>query len=141
MLFNWYHLTCAKLLGSNITTNISTTILPQKFKCNLCLTKTKCHTCSRKYFPRSLRVNCINCENSFCANCVKASSSKSIKTFLSTDNDFYCEDCDNNFACIKCEMPCTDLEDSEPSIQCDSCKKWCHFKCSKLKVRQFNKLG
>ena len=36
---------------------------------------------------------------------------------------------------------CEDFENSEPSIYCDSCKKWIHFRCTKLTPKQFNKMG
>ena len=47
----------------------------------------------------------------------------------------------DSYSCAKCGKPCEDLEDSEPSILCDSCNKWIHYKCSKQTVNQFNKLG
>ncbi len=133
--FNWYHLTCARHLNSKLSNSLS-----QKFRCNLCIQKTKCHTCGRKYFSRSKRVNCINCENSFCSKCA-VKLDNTINYFLTPENDFYCKDCDDSFLCLKCDKPCEEGESSEPSILCDSCKKWSHFKCTKLQVRQFNKFG
>ena len=130
---NWYHNSC-----TNITGPISTSA--NNFKCDLCLATTHCHACNKKYYPRSQRVNCINCSNSFCSNCAVLAG-KGIKYYLSPENDFFCTECDSNFSCVKCEKPCEDFENSEPSIFCNSCHKWLHFGCSKLKVKQFNKLG
>ena len=109
--------------------------------CHLCSTKNMCHFCNKKYTERSLRVNCVNCENSFCSKCVPTISGKNIRHFLCPQQTFYCQDCDKKYFCEKCEKPCQDLQGSDPSIFCDSCKKWAHFKCSSLKAKQFNKLG
>ena len=128
---SWYHLSCVNLTSNNY---------PFKFKCNLCVSKTNCHNCGTKYYPRSHKVHCLNCSHSFCSNCAGLSG-KNIKFFLSPENDFFCNSCDNNFSCIKCEKPCEDLPNSEPSIFCDSCNRWLHFNCSKLKAKQFNKFG
>ena len=136
--FNWYHLSCTNLLKKDFNSLCRTN---KKFLCNLCLTKKVCHHCNKKYTGRSLRVNCVNCESTFCSKCVPLISAKNIRHFLSTEQNFYCPDCDSNYFCEKCEKPCQDLEDSDPSIFCDSCKKWTHFKCSSLKAKQFNKLG
>ena len=136
--FNWYHLSCENVTKSDL--RIFDKTPSKKFKCKLCLTKTHCHTCNCKYYPRSQRVNCINCSHSFCKKCIEWSG-KNMKHFLSPENDFYCTECDGNFLCSKCEKPCEDLENSEPSIFCNCCHRWLHFQCSQLKVRQFNKLG
>ena len=135
--YTWYHLNCANSsrMQSHILTNSS-----QNFKCNLCCTKSNCSSCNRKYFSRSLRLNCINCESSFCSKCI-SSLGLDMKFFLCPENDFYCPSCDENFSCIKCRKPCEDFEDSEPCILCDSCNRWLHFKCSRLTTKQFNKLG
>jgi len=133
--FNWYHQACAKIIDPNFKN-----VLSKKFRCNLCTQKTNCHSCARKYYPRSLRVNCVNCENSFCSKCAATDEHK-INFFLTPENDFYCQNCDQNFLCNKCAKPCENSENSEPSILCDSCKKWTHFRCSKLSIKQFNKYG
>ena len=78
--FNWYHYSCQNFKGPISTTN--------KFKCDLCLSKTNCHACQKKYYPRSLRVNCINCSHSFCSKCA-AQTGKNIKFYLSPNNDFF----------------------------------------------------
>ena len=136
--FNWYHLSCTNLSKKDFNTLCRTNGI---FLCNLCLTKQNCHHCSKTFTRRSLRVNCVNCENSYCSKCVPLVSDRNIRYFLSPEQTFYCQDCDWNYFCEKCEKPCLDLEDSDPSIFCDSCKKWTHFKCSSLKLKQFNKLG
>ena len=133
----WYHVTCANLPKYALHAYKNKT---EKFKCNLCSTKTNCHFCEKKY-PRGQRVHCLNCSHSFCSKCVSLQSGKNISSFLSSENEFYCSECDKNFLCIKCEKPCEDSQDAEPSIFCDCCKRWLHFKCSRLKVQQFNKLG
>ena len=136
--YNWYHLSCENLTKSDL--RVYEKNPSKKFICKFCLTKTHCHACKRKYYSRSLRANCINCSNSFCKNCVELTG-KTMKYFLSPESDFCCDNCDENFSCSKCGKPCEDFENSEPSIFCNSCNKWLHFQCSKLKVRQFNKLG
>ena len=134
----WYHLSCTKFMSSIQRTYKNSS---RKFICNLCSSKTNCHSCNKKYYPRSQRVHCLNCSQSYCSKCVASYSGKNIKFFLSPDNEFYCDKCDKDFSCAKCEKSCEDSEDSEPSIFCDCCNRWLHFKCSQLKAKQFNKLG
>ena len=78
--FNWYHKSCQNSNGPISKAN--------KKYCDLCLSKTNCHACCKKFFPRSLRVNCINCSNSFCSTCV-AKTEKNIKFYLCPENDFF----------------------------------------------------
>ena len=137
--FNWYHYTCAKLTKKDFNDFCNNP--RKKFICSLCLTKKSCHHCGKSYTSRSLRVNCVNCENTFCSKCVPLVSGKNIRHFLSAQHTFYCHDCDESYSCLKCEKPCQDLADSDPSIFCNCCLKWIHFKCSSLKAKQFNKLG
>ena len=88
----WYHGTCTHLTNAVLHTFKNTS---KKFKCNLCSTKTNCHSCNKKYYPRSQRVHCLNCSHSYCSKCI--SSGKNIKFFLSPENEFYCNDCDKDF--------------------------------------------
>ena len=135
--YNWFHTHCSGLKKSEVAQIRSSN---QTFKCLLCTSKLNCHLCSRKFNPRSLRINCINCEHSFCSKCA-ALSGNSVRFYLSPNQDFYCKDCDDTYACLKCEKPCETSPDSDPSILCNSCNKWIHFGCSRLNARQFNKLG
>jgi len=135
--FNWFHSSCSGLSKVELRKIKHSNL---KFKCTLCLNKSNCHFSLRKYNPRSLRVNCLNCENSFCSKCAALSGSN-IRSFLTPDKSFYCNNCDETYACLKCKKPCEELPDSDPSIFCECCKRWIHFNCSQLTVRQFNKLG
>ena len=130
--FNWFHSICEGINKNNCN---------QNFICSICKSKTSCHACSRRYFPRSYRVNCVNCENTYCSKCLNDLKDINIKYFLTPENDFFCKNCDENFLCMKCDLPCENSDGSAPSIFCDLCKKWLHFKCSRLGLRQFNKLG
>ena len=136
--FNWFHLSCIKLKGSQY--DKSQNHNRNKYKCYLCITKTNCHGCQKPYFSRSKRVNCANCENSYCRLCVLKTNGE-INSYLKPDKTYYCKDCDKNYLCTKCQKPCEDSEYSEPSIYCDSCKNWIHFRCTKLTPKQFNKMG
>ena len=136
--FNWFHSPCAEI--TNKQHNDKQKSGNRKFKCYLCLTKSNCHGCQKNFFPRSKRVHCANCENSFCRVCVLKNNGE-INCFLRPENTYYCNKCDKNYSCIKCKKPCEDFENSEPSIYCDSCKRWVHFKCTKLTPKQFNKMG
>ena len=136
--FNWFHLSCVDLANKQNDKNQKSNC--KKYKCYLCRTKTNCHGCHKLYFARSKKVNCANCENSFCRQCVLSNNGQ-INCYLNPQNTYYCNECDKSYSCMKCEKPCEDSEQSEPSIYCDSCKKWIHFRCTKLTPKQFNKLG
>ena len=77
--FNWYHFTCSKLTKKEF--NVFCNNINKKFICSLCLTKNSCHHCGKSYNNRSLRVNCVNCENTFCSKCVPLVQGKNIRHF------------------------------------------------------------
>ena len=84
-------------------------------------------------------VTCICCNSRICTSCLpipiyQISLNNGVK-------QYYCQSCSIIYPCQVCQKPCENFPDREASILCDSCNKWEHVSCSKLKISQFNKLG
>ena len=90
--FSWYHHHCVSLSSNFITKSKNS---KNSFVCNLCKLKTQCSSCNAKNYPRSYRVICINCENSFCSDCTFRETGNNIKFFMKPDVNFYCKKCRN----------------------------------------------
>ena len=127
----WYHDECTFLNKNRLN----------QFRRNPNL-KYRCHICSRVRFCGSCKISisnknsihCFNCFLSLCSNCSLKSSSE-ISIINSKDDLYYlCQECSDEQICPLCNKI-----SQNDCIMCDHCKKWIHYKCSKLTKTQINR--
>ena len=134
---NSFHLMCTKFTKKHLN------IMKKngaKFTCAICTNKKQCDKCdiSLSSYPKG--IYCVDCHDFLCVGCLPLSNEE-IHKFLTTKQPYYCKKCVAHFYCPECDKLCEDFDEAEPSILCNLCGNWTHLKCSKLKIKQFNKLG
>ena len=134
---NSYHLKCTHLNNKvlNLIKKKNT-----KFICKICNDKHNCDKCDRQLNSHPKGIYCVNCLEYSCLGCLSMTNDE-VHKFLTTKQPYYCSACYAKFYCPECNALCEDHEGAEPSIFCNICTNWMHFKCSKLQIKQFNKLG
>ena len=133
---NYYHLKCTGL-NKNILKLITKN---KKYICKICTDKHSCDKCDKTISSYPKGIYCVQCLEFSCLECMPLSNDE-VHKYLTTKQPYYCTNCYSNLYCPVCENLCEDGEGTEPSIFCNICSKWMHFKCSKLKMKQFNNLG
>ena len=123
---NWFHQSCAKI--SNKRFNLLTNSSSMKFKCKFCLTKKqKCSNCNKDVSAYQLKkLYCVSCKDWYCKDCLPLSLDQ-IKTYMTTDLPYFCQDCSTDYFCPICSEICRDK-----CIFCNYCEQFIHMKCSKL---------
>ena len=134
---NYYHKECTGL-GKNILKLVAKQ--NKKFICKICTNNCSCDKCDKTISSYPKGIYCVQCMKFSCLDCIPLSSDE-VHKYLTTKQPYYCDSCCAIFYCPVCEKLCEDIEGTEPSIFCNVCSKWMHFKCSKLKMKQFNTLG
>ena len=134
---NFFHLQCTKFTKKHF---IMMKRNGAKFICEICNSKTHCDQCKINVSSCPKGIYCVNCLEFSCMGCVPLSNSE-VHKFLTTKQPYFCNQCSECFYCPACAKLCEDNEGAEPSILCNCCKRWTHLKCSKLRLKQFDKLG
>ena len=137
---NWFHQSCTKTSNKQFDKFSNTSEIHSLFKCSICLKTTHCDICHSLDTTTSNSLYCVTCLNVICDTCNPISSDQ-IHEFRSSTCPFYCSTCVRHYPCIVCNEHCYNDALHQPSIHCDICNKWVHFKCSKLTISQFNKYG
>ena len=135
---NWFHQKCAKL--SNVQLENLTNNANSNFKCSLCKAAKTCENCGSDQLNCQNSLYCVTCLKYTCDGC-NTFSSDQIHILRNTEKPYYCPTCALEYPCIICKYHCYNDTVHDPSIQCDSCCNWVHYKCSKLTANQFNKYG
>ena len=134
---NLFHLQCTKFSKKHL---IMMKRNGAKFTCEICNDKKHCDKCNLSVSSYPKGIYCVNCLEFSCMGCVPLSNDE-VHTFLTTKQPYFCKQCFEHFYCPSCDKLCEDNEGAEPSILCNCCNRWMHLKCSKLRLKQFNKLG
>ena len=134
---NWFHKGCTTLSKKRLN-DIEVHNLP--YTCEFCKRIKACSKCLQQDKNPSNCLYCVTCLKNICDDCNSCSSDQ-ICLYRSTDTPFYCDHCNALYPCKVCEKQCYNDSINQPSIFCDKCLSWIHFKCSKLTIRQFNKYG
>ena len=136
---NYFHQTCASLSDIQFE-RLKNTTEGTTFQCSICKETKICDSCGSNQINRENSLYCVTCLQDFCDNC-NTFSSDQIHTYRTTEIPFYCHSCSKNCPCIMCGDHCYNDTTHDASIECSSCLKWVHYKCSKLTMNQFNKYG
>ena len=135
--FSYYHFECTKISKKKLRefqSNVS------QFVCTFCKKKSNCYKCKKICSGRQQSVKCICCDHRYCLDCLSLPAEK-INAYFTKNEEFLCYECQIVYPCRVCNLPCENFPDKEGSIFCDSCSKWEHISCSKIKLSQFNRLG
>ena len=134
---NTFHLGCTKFSKKHLNMIQKS---GTKFICGICTNKNQCDKCDKSLSAYPKGIYCVNCLEFLCMGCLPLSNEEA-HTLLTTKQPYFCKTCVAHFYCPECDKLCEDYDEAEPSILCNICQNWSHFKCSKLQMKQFNKLG
>ena len=123
---NWLHKNCANISDKRFRTlSLSQHI---KYKCKFCKTRNKtCADCGANIsHDRCEKLYCVTCKDWYCAQCLNLEPNI-LKSYLTTDKPYFCQDCNLDYFCPICKKICRDK-----CILCSKCENFFHTNCAKL---------
>ena len=81
----------------------------------------------------SYSIYCFSCGLLYCHDCEKLTVSET-QRLNAIENIYLCHECSLDYYCLVCKSLC-----NHGCIQCDSCKSWIHFKCTKMTKKQISR--
>ena len=130
---NWYHIGCARVSIKKL--NEFKNFPNLKFMCKLCKSKRSCDGCKTSLHQNdpTHSIFCFSCGQLYCNACEKLSYPE-IQRLNSIENIYLCHECSLDYYCLECKRLC-----NHGCIQCNSCKSWIHYKCTKMTKKQISR--
>ena len=101
------------------------------YMCKLCKNKKTCDGCQTSVSNNPVEsIFCFACGILFCQDCAKLTHSD-IKRLNSVEQIYLCNECSIDYYCSVCNYLC-----NHGCIQCNNCKNWIHYKCTKMTKKQ-----
>ena len=132
---NWYHVRCAGVSNKKF---LEFNNSPQlKYMCKFCKRKKSCDNCKKSISDNdpSHSIYCFSCGLLYCHECEKLSYSE-IQRLNAIEQVYICHECSLDYYCLVCKHLC-----NHGCIQCNSCKSWIHFKCTKMTKKQISRFS